>query len=171
VLARLGLLRDDAEYHLLRASMVIIFFFFGYQKWFAYEVDRLIPFTVYGDSCFNFQLLVLPPRISACVPASRGAGCGPLAPPGGRGRPRSRADARCLRLPEARPAFRRRTRRREDRRSDRPSARGAALLRRAGHRDPSRCARTLDHGQSCARSTSRALTGLSAAPPSDGPRP
>ena len=44
VLARLGLLREDAEYHLLRASMVVIFFFFGYQKWFAYEVDRLIPF-------------------------------------------------------------------------------------------------------------------------------
>src|SRR5215831_6843016 len=44
VLTRLGLLRDDAEYHLPPAAMVIIFFFFGYQKWFAYEVDRLIPF-------------------------------------------------------------------------------------------------------------------------------
>ena len=31
VLTRLGLLREDAEYHLLRVSMVIIFFFFGYQ--------------------------------------------------------------------------------------------------------------------------------------------
>ena len=44
VLAKLGLLREDADYHLLRASMVIIFFFFGYQKWFAYEVERLMPF-------------------------------------------------------------------------------------------------------------------------------
>ena len=35
VLTRLGPLREDAEYHLLRVSMVIIFFFFGYQKWFA----------------------------------------------------------------------------------------------------------------------------------------
>ncbi len=52
VLARLGLLRDDAEYHLLRASMVIIFFFFGYQKWFAYEVDRLIPFISHGPLIF-----------------------------------------------------------------------------------------------------------------------
>src|ERR1700745_196335 len=52
VLTRLGLLREDAEYHLLRASMVIIFFFFGYQKWFAYEVDRLIPFISNGPLIF-----------------------------------------------------------------------------------------------------------------------
>ena len=31
-LIRLGVLKDDLDYHLLRASMVIIFFFFGYQK-------------------------------------------------------------------------------------------------------------------------------------------
>src|SRR6266481_1664890 len=52
VLAKLGLLREDAEYHLLRASMVIIFFFFGYQKWFAYEVERLIPFISNGPLIF-----------------------------------------------------------------------------------------------------------------------
>ena len=52
VLARLGLLTEDAEYHLLRASMVVIFFFFGYQKWFAYEVDRLIPFISNGPLIF-----------------------------------------------------------------------------------------------------------------------
>jgi uncharacterized membrane protein YkgB len=52
VLTRLGLLREDAEYHLLRAAMVIIFFFFGYQKWFAYEVDRLIPFISNGPLIF-----------------------------------------------------------------------------------------------------------------------
>ena len=34
VLASVGLLRQDSEYHLLRAAMVLIFFFFGYQKWF-----------------------------------------------------------------------------------------------------------------------------------------
>ena len=34
-LSKLGLLRDDADYHLLRGGMVIMFFFFGYQKWFA----------------------------------------------------------------------------------------------------------------------------------------
>jgi uncharacterized membrane protein YkgB len=52
ILTRLGLLREDAEYHALRASMVIIFFFFGYQKWFAYEVDRLIPFISNGPLIF-----------------------------------------------------------------------------------------------------------------------
>ena len=52
VLTRLGLLSEDAEYHLLRLAMVIIFFFFGYQKWFAYEVDRLIPFIRNGPLIF-----------------------------------------------------------------------------------------------------------------------
>jgi uncharacterized membrane protein YkgB len=52
VLVKLGLLREDADYHLLRASMVIMFFFFGYQKWFAYEADRLIPFISNGPLIF-----------------------------------------------------------------------------------------------------------------------
>jgi uncharacterized membrane protein YkgB len=52
VLRKLGLMRPDAEYHLLRAAMVIIFFFFGYQKWFTYEVDRLIPYISNGPLIF-----------------------------------------------------------------------------------------------------------------------
>jgi uncharacterized membrane protein YkgB len=44
ILAKLGLLTKDLDYHLVRASMVIIYFFFGYQKWFAYEAHSLIPF-------------------------------------------------------------------------------------------------------------------------------
>ena len=44
ILAKLGLLRKDLDYHLVRASMVIIYFFFGYQKWFPYEAHTLIPF-------------------------------------------------------------------------------------------------------------------------------
>ena len=44
VLARFGLLKKDLDYHLVRASMVIIYFFFGYQKWFPYEAHDLIPF-------------------------------------------------------------------------------------------------------------------------------
>ena len=31
LLVRMGVLRDDLDYHLIRASMVIIFLFFGYQ--------------------------------------------------------------------------------------------------------------------------------------------
>ena len=36
-LANSWLTRQDLDYHILRASMVIIFLFFGYQKWFEYE--------------------------------------------------------------------------------------------------------------------------------------
>src|SRR4029453_2646876 len=31
MLTKFGLLKEDLDYHLVRASMVIIFFFFGYQ--------------------------------------------------------------------------------------------------------------------------------------------
>jgi len=34
ILTKLGLLQKDLDYHVVRASMVIIYFFFGYQKWF-----------------------------------------------------------------------------------------------------------------------------------------
>ena len=43
-----GLLTGDVDYHIVRASMVIMFFFFGYQKWWAYEADRLEPFISNG---------------------------------------------------------------------------------------------------------------------------
>ena len=48
LLANSGLLKKDLDYHLLRASMVIVFFFFGYQKWFQYEAQVLIPFISNG---------------------------------------------------------------------------------------------------------------------------
>ena len=52
VLGRLGLLSENADYHLLRAAMVIIFFFFGYQKWWPYEVERVIPYISNGPLIF-----------------------------------------------------------------------------------------------------------------------
>jgi uncharacterized membrane protein YkgB len=52
VLSRLGILTEDLDYHLIRASMVIIFFFFGYQKWWAYEAERLIPYISNGPLIF-----------------------------------------------------------------------------------------------------------------------
>jgi len=48
LLRRTGLLGSDLDYHLLRASMVIIFLFFGYQKWWDYEAQGLIPFISNG---------------------------------------------------------------------------------------------------------------------------
>lgn len=47
-LSRSGLLAKDLDYHLVRASMVIIFLFFGYQKWFEYEAQVLIPYISNG---------------------------------------------------------------------------------------------------------------------------
>jgi uncharacterized membrane protein YkgB len=44
LLAKTGLLKTDLDYNLLRASMVIIFLLFGYQKWFIYEAKVLIPY-------------------------------------------------------------------------------------------------------------------------------
>jgi uncharacterized membrane protein YkgB len=46
--AKSDLLKRDIDYHLIRASMVIIFLLFGYQKWFAYEAQALIPYISNG---------------------------------------------------------------------------------------------------------------------------
>jgi uncharacterized membrane protein YkgB len=48
ILTKSGLLTKDLDYHLVRASMVIIFLFFGYQKWFEYEAQVLIPYISNG---------------------------------------------------------------------------------------------------------------------------
>ena len=48
LLRRSGLLAEDLDYQIIRASMVIIFLFFGYQKWWAYEAERLVPFISNG---------------------------------------------------------------------------------------------------------------------------
>lgn len=42
------LFTGDLDYHLVRVSMVVIFFFFGYQKWFDYEAQGLIPYISNG---------------------------------------------------------------------------------------------------------------------------
>src|SRR5258708_14149040 len=52
ILVKLGILKEDLDYHFIRASMVIIYFFFGYQKWFDYEAQGLIPFFTHGPLIF-----------------------------------------------------------------------------------------------------------------------
>ena len=47
-LVKLGILKEDLDYNVARASMVIIFLFFGYQKWFDYEAQALIPYISNG---------------------------------------------------------------------------------------------------------------------------
>jgi uncharacterized membrane protein YkgB len=48
ILARSRLLKGDLDLHLVRGSMVLIFLLFGYQKWFEYEAQALIPFISNG---------------------------------------------------------------------------------------------------------------------------
>lgn len=52
LLAKIGVLKNGLDYHVLRASMVIIFLFFGYQKWFQYEAKALIPYISHGPLIF-----------------------------------------------------------------------------------------------------------------------
>jgi len=52
LLVKIGVLKNDLDYHLLRAAMVIIFFFFGYQKWFQYEAQALLPYISNGPLIF-----------------------------------------------------------------------------------------------------------------------
>jgi uncharacterized membrane protein YkgB len=51
-LAKIRFLKGDFDYNLVRASMVIIYFFFGYQKWFDYEAKELVPFFTHGPLIF-----------------------------------------------------------------------------------------------------------------------
>ena len=47
-LVRSRLLEGDLDYHLIRASMVILFLFFGYTKWFEYAAQIMVPFISHG---------------------------------------------------------------------------------------------------------------------------
>ncbi len=48
LLTKCGILKKDLDYHFIRASMVLVFLLFGYQKWFEYEAQALIPFISNG---------------------------------------------------------------------------------------------------------------------------
>jgi uncharacterized membrane protein YkgB len=51
-LAKSPLFKSDLDLHLLRGSMVLIFLLFGYQKWWEYEVQTLVPFISNGPLTF-----------------------------------------------------------------------------------------------------------------------
>jgi hypothetical protein len=51
-LIKIGIVKEDIDYHLIRFAMVIIFLFFGYQKWFEYEAEALIPYISNGPLIF-----------------------------------------------------------------------------------------------------------------------
>lgn len=47
-LATSRLLKANLDHHLMRTSMVVVFLLFGYQKWFEYEAQVLIPYVSNG---------------------------------------------------------------------------------------------------------------------------
>ena len=51
-LAKSRFFKGDLDYHLVRASMILIFLLFGYQKWFEYEAETLKPFISNGPLIF-----------------------------------------------------------------------------------------------------------------------
>ena len=51
-LTKLGILKEDLDYHVVRSSMIIILLFFGYSKWFNYEAQALIPLISHGPFIF-----------------------------------------------------------------------------------------------------------------------
>ena len=51
-LSKLGIVRGDFDYHLVRAAMIAVFFAFSCQKWFDYEARALVPFISHGPLIF-----------------------------------------------------------------------------------------------------------------------
>jgi uncharacterized membrane protein YkgB len=48
IVTKSGLLTEDLDDHVVRAAMVLLLLLFGYQKWFAYEAQVLIPSISHG---------------------------------------------------------------------------------------------------------------------------
>ena len=51
-LIRLGILKENLDYYLVRAALAFIFLIFGYQKWFAFEAQAVVPFIRHGPLTF-----------------------------------------------------------------------------------------------------------------------
>ena len=51
-IAKMNIFQGDIDNHLVRASMIFIYFMFGYQKWFDYEAQGLVPFFTHGPLIF-----------------------------------------------------------------------------------------------------------------------
>jgi len=51
-LARLGLLKEGLDYKLIRVSLIVVFLFFGYTKWFEYGAKLMVPFISHGPFLF-----------------------------------------------------------------------------------------------------------------------
>ena len=52
ILVKVDSLTNDLDYHLVRASLVVIYLFCGYQNWFYYEAQGLTSFFTDGPLIF-----------------------------------------------------------------------------------------------------------------------
>ena len=51
-LSKLDIVKGDFDLHLVRATMIIVLYVFGCQKWFDYEAQALVPFISHGPLIF-----------------------------------------------------------------------------------------------------------------------
>ena len=57
ILIKLCIVKQDLDYDVVRASMVVIFALFGYSKWFNYEAQALVFFITHeplSPGCTRF---------------------------------------------------------------------------------------------------------------------
>jgi uncharacterized membrane protein YkgB len=52
ILINRGIFKDNLDYYFIRASMMVVYLFFGYQKWFNYEAQASIPYIGHGPLIF-----------------------------------------------------------------------------------------------------------------------
>ena len=52
-MSKFGVFTDDLDYHVVRASMVLMLSFSANQKCWAYEAQRLIPYISHGPLIFR----------------------------------------------------------------------------------------------------------------------
>jgi hypothetical protein len=86
ILGRSGLLKRDIDYHVLRATMVLIFAWFGYDKWFESIIRSILSIITHGHGtrwvppCEGFWFagdLCLPTQARRC-PIDQGPGLSQL---------------------------------------------------------------------------------------------
>ena len=51
-IAKMSIFQGDFDNHFVRAAMILIYYIFGYQKWFDFEAQGLVPFFTHGPLIF-----------------------------------------------------------------------------------------------------------------------
>jgi uncharacterized membrane protein YkgB len=75
LLRKYALLQTDLDYQLIRVALIVVFFFFGYQKWFPYEAQALIPIVSHGPLVSWLYVVFQPQGASYFVGVWEGLVC------------------------------------------------------------------------------------------------